>query len=49
MNVDLLILDEGDYIDLCLVDSEGNCVGNYFFLKDMNYSIVDVECECING
>ncbi len=48
-NVDLPTLDEGDYIDARPVDSDGNPTGNYFFPKDMNYSIADVERERTNG
>lgn len=48
-NVDLPTLDEGEYIDLRPLDSEGNRVGNHFFPKDMNYSIADVERERTNG
>ncbi|CAM4366308.1 TonB-dependent receptor [Pseudoalteromonas maricaloris] len=48
-NVDLPDLDPSKIIDGRAEDTEGNKVGNYFFPKDMNYGIEDLERERTNG
>lgn len=48
-NVALPDLDPSKVVDARPTDSEGNKVGNYFFPKDMNYGIDDVQRERTNG
>lgn len=48
-NVALPELDASKVTDARATDAEGNKVGNYFFPKDMNYGIDNVERERNNG
>lgn len=48
-NVALPDLDASHIIDARAVDSEGNPSGDYFFPRDMNYSIEDLERERTNA
>lgn len=48
-NVDLPTLDAALVNDARPRDADGNPIGNYFFPKDMNYSIEDVQRERTNG
>lgn len=48
-NVALPNIDPSRVTDARPTDSAGNKVGNYFFPKDMNYGIDDVERERTNG
>ena len=48
-NVDLPEYNESTMIDPRAVDDEGNRIGNYFFPKDMNYGIDNVENDRTNA
>jgi TonB-dependent receptor len=48
-NVDLPELDSSLVVDNRALDADGNPSGNYYFPKDMNYSIDDVERERTNA
>lgn len=48
-NVDLPTLAADKVVDARPTDAQGNKVGNYFFPKDMNYSIENLERERSNG
>jgi len=48
-NVSLPSLDADKVIDARAVDAEGNPTGDYFFPRDMNYGIEDLQRERTNG
>lgn len=48
-NVDLPTLDESNIVDGRPLDENGNPVGDYFFPRDMSYSINDMQREKTNG
>ncbi|WP_233080554.1 TonB-dependent receptor [Rheinheimera soli] len=48
-NVALPTLDASKVVDARAEDADGNKIGNYFFPKDMNYGIENVQRERSNG